>query len=193
MNIEDNLSSHISCRLIMLFDQNNVAFIVLPPHSTHVHQTPKVFRLLKKIWQQVLSDGNADHKEGEPSFVQNACLFTCWRKCLRKLNRESMDFKTHDSEVLGSTLQNEKMSWGNCVTASYEMNMITCSEICRKFSLYTWSLADVLLWRLNQHKVQEKDKCATSEKHYCWRSCRSWRWVLYIKEEHWDKGKNTSC
>uniref|UniRef100_A0A0A9YD57 Tigger transposable element-derived protein 2 n=1 Tax=Lygus hesperus TaxID=30085 RepID=A0A0A9YD57_LYGHE len=56
--IGDNLSSHISVRVLNLCAQHNVRFIALPPNSTHILQPLDVgfFGPLKKVWRKVLND-----------------------------------------------------------------------------------------------------------------------------------------
>lgn len=50
--IGDNLSSHISLKVLKSCEDNNVRFICLPPNSTHLTQPLDVafFAPLKRIW-----------------------------------------------------------------------------------------------------------------------------------------------
>ncbi|KAK3933121.1 Jerky protein homolog-like [Frankliniella fusca] len=52
----DNLSSHLSLRVIQACNQHNISFIALPPNSTHLTQPLDVafFRPLKAAWRSIL-------------------------------------------------------------------------------------------------------------------------------------------
>ena len=56
--IGDNLSSHISERVITLCEKNNIKFIALPPNSTHLTQPLDIalFRPMKVAWRKVLTN-----------------------------------------------------------------------------------------------------------------------------------------
>lgn len=56
--IGDNLTSHISPRVIQLCEQNNIRFICLPANSTHLTQPLDVafFKPLKVAWRKVLTE-----------------------------------------------------------------------------------------------------------------------------------------
>ena len=56
--VGDNLSSHISLRVIKLCEKNNISFVLLPPNSTHLLQPLDVsfFKPLKNAWRDVLND-----------------------------------------------------------------------------------------------------------------------------------------
>lgn len=56
--IGDNLSSHLSIRVIQLCEQNNIEFILLPPNATHLLQPLDVafFAPFKKIWRKLLTE-----------------------------------------------------------------------------------------------------------------------------------------
>lgn len=55
--IDDNLSSHISPNVLRLCQENNVAFVCLPPNSTHLTQPLDIayFRPLKMKWKLALT------------------------------------------------------------------------------------------------------------------------------------------
>lgn len=55
--IGDNLSSHISPKVLELCENNEIKFICLPPNSTHLTQPLDVafFRPLKQAWRAILS------------------------------------------------------------------------------------------------------------------------------------------
>lgn len=63
--IGDNLASHISKKVIDACQINNIAFILLPPNSTHLTQPLDVafFRPLKAKWKQEL-DARKDKNRG---------------------------------------------------------------------------------------------------------------------------------
>ena len=56
--IGDNLSSHLSLRVISLCEEYNIAFTFLPPNSTHLTQPLDVafFRPMKGWWHSILQD-----------------------------------------------------------------------------------------------------------------------------------------
>lgn len=53
--IGNNLSSHLSCHVLSLCKINNIKFIALPPHSTHLLQPLDVtfFKPMKCAWRSV--------------------------------------------------------------------------------------------------------------------------------------------
>lgn len=53
--IGDNLSSHISLKVIKLCEENNIHFVCLPPNSSHLTQPLDVayFRPMKAKWRQI--------------------------------------------------------------------------------------------------------------------------------------------
>ena len=55
--IGDNLSSHFSYDVIKVCEENNIAFVPLPPNATHLMQPLDVsfFAPAKRHWQKVLS------------------------------------------------------------------------------------------------------------------------------------------
>ena len=58
IGIGDNLSSHISISVLEACKQHNIAFVSLPPNSTHLTQPLDVafFRPMKIAWWQILTD-----------------------------------------------------------------------------------------------------------------------------------------
>lgn len=54
--IGDNLSSHININVLRMCEENEIAFICLPPHSTHLTQPLDVafFSPMKKAWRKIL-------------------------------------------------------------------------------------------------------------------------------------------
>lgn len=54
----DNLSSHISTKVLDACEANNIKFIGLPPNSTHLTQPLDVafFRPMKMAWRKIISD-----------------------------------------------------------------------------------------------------------------------------------------
>lgn len=55
--IGDNLSSHISIRVLQLCQQHNIRFVCLPPNTTHLTQPLDVafFAPTKKVWRSILT------------------------------------------------------------------------------------------------------------------------------------------
>jgi len=66
--IGDNLSSHISQKVIQCCQDNNISFVLLPPNSTHLTQPLDVayFRPLKIKWRQVLNSWKEKNKGNVP-------------------------------------------------------------------------------------------------------------------------------
>ena len=62
----DNVAFHISLKVLELSEANNVSFICLPPHSTHLTQPldVAVFRSVKGEWRHLLSEWK-ENKENE--------------------------------------------------------------------------------------------------------------------------------
>ena len=56
--IGDNLSSHLNPAVLEACEANNIAFVALPPNSTHLTQPLDVayFRPMKITWRNILSD-----------------------------------------------------------------------------------------------------------------------------------------
>lgn len=54
----DNLSSHLSVRILKLCQENNVSFVCIPANSTHITQPLDVtfFRPMKEAWRKILLD-----------------------------------------------------------------------------------------------------------------------------------------
>lgn len=88
--IGDNLSSHLSCKVIEACEQYNIAFVALPPNSTHLTQPLDVayFRPLKYHWRKILDDWKST-REGQilPTIPKQrfpALLKELWEKILVK-------------------------------------------------------------------------------------------------------------
>ena len=58
MLIGDNLSSHLTSEVIKACEDNNISFVFLPPHSTHICQPLDVafFSPLKLHWRRILTE-----------------------------------------------------------------------------------------------------------------------------------------
>lgn len=56
--IGDNLSSHVNLRVLKACKEENIAFIALPPNSTHLTQPLDIafFRPMKLHWRAILDD-----------------------------------------------------------------------------------------------------------------------------------------
>lgn len=54
----DNLSSHLNIEVVRLCNENNIAFVALPPNATHLLQPLDVayFRPMKGEWRKILND-----------------------------------------------------------------------------------------------------------------------------------------
>lgn len=55
--IGDNLSSHISLRVLQLCEEHNIRFVCLPPNTTHITQPLDVafFGPMKRVWRGILT------------------------------------------------------------------------------------------------------------------------------------------
>lgn len=53
----DNLSSHMNIEVVRLCNQNNIAFVALPPNATHLLQPLDVvyLRSMKAEWRKILN------------------------------------------------------------------------------------------------------------------------------------------
>ena len=62
--IGDNLSSHLSTEVIKQCEENDIAFVLLPPGSTHILQPLDVsfFRPLKRAWNNLLEEEKSKRK-----------------------------------------------------------------------------------------------------------------------------------
>lgn len=72
--IGDNLSSHLSLEVVKACEQHNIAFVALPPNSTHLTQPLDVayFRPLKSHWRRILDEWKST-REGQimPTIPKN--------------------------------------------------------------------------------------------------------------------------
>nr|CAI5862835.1 unnamed protein product [Callosobruchus analis] len=91
--IGDNLSSHISMRVLEACHQYNIAFIALPPNSTHLTQPLDVafFRPFKSHWRKILDKWKMT-PDGQrlptiPKNVFPSLLLSLWNEVL--LNSEA--------------------------------------------------------------------------------------------------------
>lgn len=94
--IGDNLSSHISLRVISECENHDIQFVLLPPNSTHLLQPLDVafFRPLKIAWRGVLSD---------------------WKKCTDStLNKDAFP------SLLKSTLEKIKMRQSSNIQSGFK-------------------------------------------------------------------------
>lgn len=88
--IGDNLSSHLSYDVIQACEQHNIAFVSLPPNSTHLTQPLDVayFRPLKLHWRKILDQWKST-REGQtlPTIPKQRfphLLNQLWQKILIK-------------------------------------------------------------------------------------------------------------
>lgn len=82
--IGDNLSSHLSIKVISSCAENNIRFTFLPPNSTHLSQPLDVacFKGLKVKWRSVLSDWKNKNRGTIPKDKFPHLL----KKCLEEMN-----------------------------------------------------------------------------------------------------------
>ncbi|XP_030754175.1 jerky protein homolog-like [Sitophilus oryzae] len=99
--IGDNLASHFSETVIRLCEENDVAFVCLVPHSTHICQPLDVsfFRPMKTAWRAILTNYKMKHsrQSGIPKDVFPSLL----RESLEKMDSVSTQtkHKSGDGEV----------------------------------------------------------------------------------------------
>ncbi|CAH2016663.1 unnamed protein product [Acanthoscelides obtectus] len=72
--IGDNLSSHISVDVLKACDQNNIRFVCLPSHSTHLTQPLDVafFHPMKVAWRKILTEWKASVQGSRETVVQKS-------------------------------------------------------------------------------------------------------------------------
>lgn len=81
--IGDNLASHISYKVISLCQENEIAFCLLPPNTTHLTQPLDVcvFRPMKLMWRKVLDEWKKRNK----GYLQKQCFPSLLNQTLREL------------------------------------------------------------------------------------------------------------
>ena len=62
--IGDSLGSHFSYHVVKACEENDIAFVSLPPNATHLMQPLDVcfFRPAKRYWQNILSTWRKDSR-----------------------------------------------------------------------------------------------------------------------------------
>lgn len=85
--IGDNLSSHISLRVINQCQKLNIRFVLLPPNSTHLCQPldAAYFRPLKMKWRAALDEWKTKHRGA----VQKDCFPRMLKKCLLEMDENN--------------------------------------------------------------------------------------------------------
>ncbi|KAJ3661650.1 hypothetical protein Zmor_006038 [Zophobas morio] len=80
--IGDNLQSHLSVSVVTECEQNNIAFVFLPPNSTHVCQPldVAVFRPVKVAWRIVLTEWKKKYRGVMPKTAFPGLLKTLLQK-----------------------------------------------------------------------------------------------------------------
>ncbi|CAH2004705.1 unnamed protein product [Acanthoscelides obtectus] len=88
--IGDNLSSHLSYKVVKACEDHNIAFVALPPNSTHLTQPLDVayFRPLKVHWRKILDEWKST-REGQvlptiPKQTFPSLLNQLWEKIAPK-------------------------------------------------------------------------------------------------------------
>lgn len=136
--IGDNLSSHISLKVIKECKNLNIRFVLLPPNSTHLCQPldAAYFRPLKRKWRQLLDEWKSNHRGP----VQKDCFPRMLKKCLMELNENGASeknlisgFKTTGIAPVDRTkvLKNLPGYNGSNSTAN---NSVECATISNKQS-----------------------------------------------------------
>lgn len=82
--IGDNLSSHISVKIIQDCKKHNIRFVLLPPNSTHYCQPldAAFFRPLKRKWRAKLDSWKTKNRGP----IQKDCFPRLLKQCLEELN-----------------------------------------------------------------------------------------------------------
>lgn len=91
--IGDNLSSHISLKLLRLCEENNVKFIALPLNATHLlHPLDvAVFRSLKIIWRSLLAEWKKSTSGSRCTSMPKDMVFQKrWRPNCRKVLKKNL-------------------------------------------------------------------------------------------------------
>ena len=90
--IGDNLSSHISARTLRLCEENNIAFVFLPPNSTHILQPLDVsyFGPMKKAWREILTEWKLSNTTRCVTMPKD-CFPTQLNKLMSRLSSTSCD------------------------------------------------------------------------------------------------------
>jgi len=91
--IGDNLSSHISINVLEACKQHNIAFVSLPPNSTHLTQPLDVafFRPMTIAWRQILTEWKEKGRGRRmPSLPKNESL-SLLKSLLDKIKENSSD------------------------------------------------------------------------------------------------------
>lgn len=99
--IGDNLSSHFTDEVLDLCNQNNIAFLCLPPNSTHLTQPLDVcfFRPLKTAWRSVLLDWKM--KNPKQSSLKKEIFPQLMQITLQKMNSSG----THSPQAINHDLR----------------------------------------------------------------------------------------
>lgn len=87
--IGDNLSSHMDAEVLRLCDENEIYFVCLVPHSTHLCQPLDVgfFRPMKEAWRAVLTEWKLQNIR--LSTVPKDMFPALLKKCLNKMDTVS--------------------------------------------------------------------------------------------------------
>lgn len=88
--VGDNLSSHISSRVIESCREHDIEFVCLPPHSTDRMQPLDVglFAPMKRTWRAMLQEGRARDPDYNP--IQKTAFAKNLKQLISKLNHESI-------------------------------------------------------------------------------------------------------
>lgn len=88
--IGDNLSSHISARVLQLCEQNNIRFVCLPPNTTHLTQPLDVafFAPLKRAWRNILTKWKESKSGSRFSTIPKDYFPTLLKELIRNLEMD---------------------------------------------------------------------------------------------------------
>lgn len=91
--IGDNLSSHINVQILELCKKHDIAFVCLPPNSTHLTQPLDVafFGPAKKAWRHILSDWKETRTGRNSTVLDKQCFPHLLKKLMDALTEKSSD------------------------------------------------------------------------------------------------------
>lgn len=118
--IGDNLASHFNDRVLQLCEENNIGFVCLVPHSTHICQPLDVafFKPLKVAWRAVLTDYKLKYKtSGLPKDVFPSLL----KLAIAKMDKVKAQSSTKPGDQEESAI-NRNMINGFYATGIHPLN-----------------------------------------------------------------------
>ena len=90
--VGDNLSSHLSERVVKACKENNISFICLPPNSTHLTQPLDVafFGPLKRQWRRIIDEWRSTPSGKKHTTLPKGMFPSMLKKLVETLNTENL-------------------------------------------------------------------------------------------------------